>query len=301
MTRLIVLSIVLFTTTFSFSQELDKIYLKDKTVLSGIILKVGEKNIEIDPEGDKPFLIIDRSEAEIIIYSDNTIVDLKEESIPEKSELKIAKTKPLVNGFRTDGYYINKQAVNYTFMKREILMGSTISSSPQVLFIGFRINAEETPKSTTYNEIKAAVFIERRRAIKKTLKQESNPTWKDFHEKYLSREKIERLFLENELKKKDDEVIAVQMNYKKDPFTLINFKDHIAIMIGNFFGVKEGVPRADFLVSRGTQTYLHPRSGGWNDENEYDPKETFSENNDNKYWKLIQNVELEFFPDEKPE
>ena len=53
----------------------DKLIKKDNTVVEGKILNVDKNNIEIDPTGDKPFLIIKREDAKMIIYEDNTVVD----------------------------------------------------------------------------------------------------------------------------------------------------------------------------------------------------------------------------------
>lgn len=73
-------SILLLLTVFiGYAQEQDKVYLKNKNVIVGSILRVDGENIEIDPKGEKPFLIIKRSDVRIIIYSDNTIVKLDTE------------------------------------------------------------------------------------------------------------------------------------------------------------------------------------------------------------------------------
>jgi len=76
MKTITILLILLTISYFSYSQELDKIYLKSKEVVSGKILKVTSEIIEIDPEGSKPFIIIKRDDATVIIYSDNTVVNL---------------------------------------------------------------------------------------------------------------------------------------------------------------------------------------------------------------------------------
>jgi len=60
----------------SYGQANDKIYLKNKEIIEGKILKVTEYNIEIDPVGERPFLIVKREDATIIIYADNTVVKL---------------------------------------------------------------------------------------------------------------------------------------------------------------------------------------------------------------------------------
>ena len=81
--------IILLNITFnSFSQEVDKIYLKNKEVVSGNILQVTSENIEINPKGSKPFLIIKRDEVKLIIYSDNTIVSFEETQVKTKSSNK---------------------------------------------------------------------------------------------------------------------------------------------------------------------------------------------------------------------
>ena len=78
MKKITILLILLNISFYSFSQELDKVYLKNKEVVSGKILQVTSENIEINPKGSKPFLMIKRSDVNIIIYSDNTIVNFNE-------------------------------------------------------------------------------------------------------------------------------------------------------------------------------------------------------------------------------
>lgn len=79
--RLYLFAFCLFLTVSVFSQELDKIHLYNKDVIIGKILKVDDTNIEIDPEGGKPFLIIKRKDVKVLIYSDNTVVYFKKENI----------------------------------------------------------------------------------------------------------------------------------------------------------------------------------------------------------------------------
>jgi len=79
----------LFIVSFNlFSQDTARVFLKDKSVIEGIILKVSDHNIEIDPVGKKPFLIINRSDAEVIIYSDNTVVNLNQPARENPSSRK---------------------------------------------------------------------------------------------------------------------------------------------------------------------------------------------------------------------
>lgn len=71
----------MIVSNFVYSQELDKVYLKNKEVISGIILNVSDDNIELNPVGSKPFIIIKRRDVSIIIYSDNTVVKFNEQEV----------------------------------------------------------------------------------------------------------------------------------------------------------------------------------------------------------------------------
>ncbi len=56
----------------------DKILKFDNTVVEGKILNVDDTKIELDPAGEKPFIIVARSEVKLIIYDDNTVVSFEE-------------------------------------------------------------------------------------------------------------------------------------------------------------------------------------------------------------------------------
>lgn len=73
---------ILFFLLFCYSsnllgQNIDKLYLTNKKVIEGKIIQITSSQIEINPIGEKPFLIIPRDSAEVLIYSDNTIVNFK--------------------------------------------------------------------------------------------------------------------------------------------------------------------------------------------------------------------------------
>jgi hypothetical protein len=70
-----------------FAQNVsDKIIKIDNSVVVGKILRVNDNNVEIDPVGEIPFLIIKRSEINLIIYKDNTVVNFQESSTSEDLE-----------------------------------------------------------------------------------------------------------------------------------------------------------------------------------------------------------------------
>ncbi|MEC3908739.1 hypothetical protein VOI54_17055 [Tamlana sp. 2201CG12-4] len=116
-----VILLLLFGSIFiGVGQNSDKIYLKNKEVINCKILRVTEKHVEIDPEGSKPFLMIDRTEINIIIYQDNTIVSFNEEdnnrtnkvnkaSISNKSILTVDSKSLRPHGIRSDGIYIARE------------------------------------------------------------------------------------------------------------------------------------------------------------------------------------------------
>ena len=72
--------LIFFTSGYLYSQNTDKIYLKDKSIIEGEIIQVTSKHIEINPVGDKPFLKVEKSRVSILIYSDNTVVDMNNDN-----------------------------------------------------------------------------------------------------------------------------------------------------------------------------------------------------------------------------
>jgi hypothetical protein len=62
------LLIVIFGATHVYA---DEIYLKDKRIIKGKVLKITAENIEYDPEGGIPFAIVKRDKVHKIIYNNN--------------------------------------------------------------------------------------------------------------------------------------------------------------------------------------------------------------------------------------
>ena len=84
---------------FSQEQKYDIIIKNDKSTVLGKVLKVTDSQIEIDPKGDIPFLIINRGEVESIEYSDGTLV--KFDQSPKTNVFNA--TKPKMQLSREDG------------------------------------------------------------------------------------------------------------------------------------------------------------------------------------------------------
>lgn len=71
-----------------YSQETisyDKVYKNDKTLIEGKVLRITETQVEFDPKGEIPFILIPRSEVAVIIYSDNTVVNFNSETMADVS------------------------------------------------------------------------------------------------------------------------------------------------------------------------------------------------------------------------
>lgn len=104
--RIVILSLIcIFLSQIKLlGQENDKIYLKSKELIEGKVLKVNSESIEIDPIGDKPFLIIPRENVEILIYSDNTVVNFNTE---QKSNTDLNKRPSPVSFSKTNHFKIN--------------------------------------------------------------------------------------------------------------------------------------------------------------------------------------------------
>ena len=81
----------------------DKIIKSDNSIIEGKVLSVKEANIEIDPSGEKPFLLVPRDEVKMIIYEDNTVVDFEGSRNKESgTTIQEAPTevKPYSTGYR---------------------------------------------------------------------------------------------------------------------------------------------------------------------------------------------------------
>ena len=80
--------ILVISMNMVFSQEItyDKIYLKNKSILEGNIIQVTPQNIEINPKGNKPFIVIPRDSVNVLIYSDNTVITFEGLTNKKKSE-----------------------------------------------------------------------------------------------------------------------------------------------------------------------------------------------------------------------
>lgn len=95
--------IFLVASVFFFSvASADEIYLKDNTVIKGKILRVSEKNIEYDPEGDKPFDVVPREKAKKIVYEGGQTV-VFDETVQAAVSEKVEEIPPI----RQKGGYLD--------------------------------------------------------------------------------------------------------------------------------------------------------------------------------------------------
>lgn len=105
---LVLLVIVLAVASVDAEEKFDAILKIDGTTIPGKILRVTEKTIEIDPEGEKPFLIINRNEVWKIFYSDGSEVIITEqekwqtEKLTEPKEIQKPAEPPSYSGEKKD-------------------------------------------------------------------------------------------------------------------------------------------------------------------------------------------------------
>ena len=67
--KILMLQLLFVTTIIHLQgQNNDKIYLKNLKVIEGMVIQVTPESIEIDPEGDIPFIIIPRESVSVLIY-----------------------------------------------------------------------------------------------------------------------------------------------------------------------------------------------------------------------------------------
>ena len=93
-------------------QRVDKLIKKDQTVVEGIVLKVTDSAIEMDPVGRIPFVIILRESVDMIIYSDNTVVKFSYEATSAAAN-PAAAGQPLVVEHWSDVEFRNEQLVSF--------------------------------------------------------------------------------------------------------------------------------------------------------------------------------------------
>lgn len=56
----------------------DEIHLNDGTVVRGAIIRITDKHIEYDPDGESPFDILPRGQIAKIVYDSGRVVELNE-------------------------------------------------------------------------------------------------------------------------------------------------------------------------------------------------------------------------------
>lgn len=110
--------ILLVSNIYLIAQENAKIYLLDNTVIEGEVLKVTSNNVEINPKGEKPFLLIARSDVNIIIYSDNTVVNFQNTFKQDKILVSDSKSNLIKNKILKEK---NDLALNFPFNESEAM------------------------------------------------------------------------------------------------------------------------------------------------------------------------------------
>jgi hypothetical protein len=95
------------------SSYADEIHLNDGTVVKGAIIRITDRHIEYDPEGESPFDIFPRGQIAKIVYDSGRVVELNEGMEPAletKEEKAPPARKQAENGFhRHDGLFFRVQ------------------------------------------------------------------------------------------------------------------------------------------------------------------------------------------------
>jgi hypothetical protein len=91
----------------------DEIHLNDGTVFKGTIIRITDKHIEYDPEGESPFDILPRGQIAKIVYDSGRVVELNEGMEPAletKEEKGLPARDRGGDGFhRHDGFFFRAQ------------------------------------------------------------------------------------------------------------------------------------------------------------------------------------------------
>jgi len=107
----------------------DRVFLLNGDVLVCKVLRVTSNTIEVDPEGARPFDVIDRDKVKLIVYADNSVVQMSGTGRDDErtqgeasarpvttSEPRTVRDLPRYNGERIDeagGSYGLTKAVSY--------------------------------------------------------------------------------------------------------------------------------------------------------------------------------------------
>ena len=106
--------IVVFIFLWGSALLADEIHLNDGQVIRGKILKVTERTIEYDPEGDEPFDVFPRGQIMKIVYDSGKTVNLNEGAEPIEKPLESRGTGEVAvsekkGAHRHDGFFLRAQ------------------------------------------------------------------------------------------------------------------------------------------------------------------------------------------------
>ncbi len=106
--------IVMFIFLWGSALLADEIHLNDGQVIRGKILKVTERTIEYDPEGDEPFDVFPRGQIMKIVYDSGRTVNLNEGAEPIEKPLESRGTGEAAasekkGAHRHDGFFLRAQ------------------------------------------------------------------------------------------------------------------------------------------------------------------------------------------------
>lgn len=271
-----------------YSQEYDKIYLKNKEVYTGKVVRVTSENIEIKLKEDSSLKKINKNEVKLIIYSDNEVFFVDSKSAINVNETKV---NSRFKGFRTDGYYITSYPIEYNYELIKEKFRRTRSFENIILYIAFRVLPEDIDNEDN-NAIQAAIFYEKKYEFLRKFPRKT--PWKTVHDEFLFKEKVNRTLIENKLNKEFDDLKWFQWESK---VLLIKLKQSgLTFFLSHFSGLKENIPRINILIGNDSGLF------GWNfKSNEYNSSEFYKFYSDVNSemistFTLYKNQELYFVP-----
>ena len=133
----------------------DKIYLKSKKMIKGKVIQITSTNIEIDPVGEKPFLMISRDSVEVLIYADNSIINFNKpaETKKESSGIKSFKSEQEISFPKSNPLRLKWQKF-YVFLNEEIVVNDTINNKALKINCKGYYNIKKSFKTYTIGYIK---------------------------------------------------------------------------------------------------------------------------------------------------
>lgn len=313
-------------TSLVYSQQIDKIYLKNKEIIQGNVLRVTGTNVEIDPEGSKPFVIIEREDISVLIYSDNTVVNFEDPSKNSRDESLLNEEIIRVNGFRTDGYYYTTYPLTFKFHYTEQITGYIPLTKSIFIYMAIRVRPEKLDelefeeddrrkgkeayyKTELFNKVTVGYLRMTKKEYRRIGKEDPKFKSPKILFETFAKDKIERQLIENHEERLYPSPPYLMSGVNDPPIMMVRKTppaQTFSLIIGNFKGLDKDVPSADILLYKDLKPMILPfpssmmeygRKSNILDESDF---EYYTPKGENENYDMLvhRNHQLTFIPDE---